>query len=60
MTKTLLVAPIPFAAACADSYPSLPEAPTTPVDTALSIARAGDADVVIATGGTQGFVDRLF
>jgi hypothetical protein len=55
MTKSMLVLPILFAAACVDStYPELQEAPTTPVET-TQVATAGNAPVVIATGGTQGF-----
>src|SRR5438045_9332306 len=55
MMKTLLVAPVLFAAACATdtTYPDQAEAPTTPVAT-TPIATAGDK-LVIATGGTAGF-----
>ena len=54
MSKSLLALPL-FAAACLEpTYPELPETPTTPVETTQT-ARAGDAKVVIATGGVQGF-----
>jgi hypothetical protein len=54
-TKSLLVLPALFAAACVDpTYPELPETPDTPVET-TQVARAGDAPVVIATHGVQGF-----
>jgi hypothetical protein len=53
-TKALLVLPI-FAAACVDpTYPELPEHPTTPVEI-TPVTNAGEAPIVIATGGTQGF-----
>lgn len=50
MTKSLLLVPV-LAAACVDpALPERPDAPTDPVDIAVT-TRAGGDEVVIATGG---------
>jgi hypothetical protein len=55
MTKSLLVLPLVVASACVDSavYPELPADPTTAVQSRPEVT-AGDAPIVIATGGVQG------
>ncbi len=51
MTKALLLVPVLAACSTDVSYPPAPAAPTTPI--AYTELHAGDAPVVVATGGAQ-------